>query len=193
MGWFIEELPGVGQVVSVGGDVDGYVGELVFAPQRQLGTMILVNSGDAPPLPFIGRWLIAKLQGETNSSAAAEARYYRGMIDQATGKWASAVDAFSSLANHTPPHLRALYQIGRTAVLSGEHLDQGTRALEEYLRHDPLPGISHAAAYWRLGQVHERAERWDAATAAYQEALEREAHYEPARAALRELRKRKSK
>lgn len=148
-GWFVEESPGTGRLVSVGGDVDGYVGELVFAPQHGIGTVVLVNSGDAAPLPYIGRWLIASLRAEADAAAKNEARYYRGMMHQAIREWSPAVQAFSELSGvDGSPHLGALYQIGRTAALSGQHLPEGVRALEEYVRHEPLRDIPRAAAYW---------------------------------------------
>lgn len=186
-GWFVEEMPGLGTVVSVGGDVDGYVGELVLAPRHGLGTIVLANTGDAPLLPHLGRWLLATLRASDNPAAGREARYRRGMLHQALGEWSDAARELSAAASGEEPHLAALYQLGRTGALSGRHLDEAARALEEYLRHDPLPGLSRAAARWRLGAVHERAGRCEAAARQYRQAVAEDPDLEAARAALDRL------
>lgn len=168
-GWFVESLAGIGEVVSVGGEVDGYTAEIALAPDRGIGAIVLVNRGDATGLPDLVRWLLARAAGE---EAAVEARYRRGLLHQAAREWGLALEAFGTLAASDPPHARALYQVGRTGALSGVGLERAERALARYLALDPGPGApSRAAAEWRLGMVLERAGRCGEANRAYRRAV----------------------
>lgn len=188
-GWFVEQIPGVGKVVSVGGDVDGYVGEIVFAPEHGIGSVILINSGDAPALPYVGRWAVTTLCKTKSEIAATEAIYYRAMIAQSLGNWSAAIASFSKLAKRSPPHVLSLYQIGRTAAMSGDYSEEGILALTRYTQHKPAPGISHAAAYWRLGMINNNEGKIQLAINAYKKAIEMEPDFVPAIRALREIEK----
>lgn len=81
MGWFVQQLPGLGKVVSVGGDVDGYVGELVFVPEHGIGTIVLINSGESGPVPHLGRWLLASWRMEADPRAAEVAAQRRERLE----------------------------------------------------------------------------------------------------------------
>lgn len=177
-GWFIETMDGVGEVVSVGGEVDGYTAEIVLAPDRGIGTIVMANRGDAAGLPDLTRWLLSRVVG---GATAVEARYRRGLIHQTAREWSRALEAFEPLAGADPPHARALYQVGRTAALSGVGLEAATAALGRYLELDPEAGApSRAAAEWRLGMVLERAGRCAEAGSAYRRAVEAEPDLEDA-------------
>lgn len=86
--------------------------------------------------------------------------------------------------------LNALYQLGRTAALSGEFIDDGRSALQRYLARgeagDELP-IEPAAALWRLGMIEQHAGRIDAARAAFENALAANPGYKQAAEALQKL------
>lgn len=185
LGWFVEELPGVGTVVSVGGDLDGYVAEIAFSPAHEIGTIVLANTDPAGPLQHLGRWLLASLRAAESAKAAREARFRRAMIHQGLGEWSSAVRGFAELTDGPGPHLPSLYQLGRTGALSGEHLDAAERALTRYLAAEPLPAIPREAARWRLGMVYEHMGRCPDAERQYRVAAE--AAYAPAREALAAL------
>lgn len=70
--------------------------------------------------------------------------------------------------------LDALYQLGRTAALSGEFREDGRAALKRYLARgeagEELP-IEAASAWWRLGMIEQHDGKLDAARAAYEQAL----------------------
>jgi tetratricopeptide (TPR) repeat protein len=177
-GWFVERLDGVGEVVSVGGEVDGYTSEIAFAPERAVGVIVMANRGDATGVPDLTRWLLARMTGE---GGAAEAQVRRGLLHQAAREWAVAFEAFEALAERDPTNGRALYQIGRTGALSGLHPNAAAEALERYLERSPAPGdVSHAAARWRLGMIHQRAGRCAEAERQYALALSADAGLESA-------------
>ncbi|MDX1661040.1 MAG: serine hydrolase, partial [Gemmatimonadota bacterium] len=176
MGWFVESPEGVGEVVSVGGEVDGYTADVVFAPDRGVGVVAMTNRGNATGLPDLTRWVLARVAG-----AEPEALYRRGLLHQAAREWSAAIEAFEQVVERTPPGARALYQIGRTGAISGSDLDVASAALERYLEIDPPPGdFPHAAARWRLGMVHQRAGRCEDAEREYRAAIEADPDYESA-------------
>lgn len=184
-GWFVEEVSGVGEVVSVGGDLDGYVAEIAFSPEHQVGTVILAATDPAGPIQDLGRWLLASALASGGDEAARESRYRRGMIHQGLREWSAAVARFEELAEGPDPHLRALYQLGRTGAISGERLAGAEGALRRYLSTEgPLP-ISRDAAQWRLGNVYEEMGRCRDAEREYRRSAE--AGYVPAQNALRRL------
>ena len=170
VGWFVERLDGVGEVISVGGEVDGYTSEIAFAPGSEVGVVVMVNRGDAVGLPDLTRWLLATVVG---GAGLDEARYRRGLLHQTAGEWRAAFQAFASLTERGAPDLRALYQVGRTGALSGQFLAEAEDALERYLDRTPEPDQpSHAAARWRLAMVHQRSGRCADAEQQYMLALE---------------------
>lgn len=72
-----------------------------------------------------------------------------------------------------PDNYAALYQYGRTAFESAQHLDRGLQALQRCLQLEPpTPGSpTHANAWQRIGNIHEKAKRPAEARAAYEAAL----------------------
>ena len=96
--------------------------------------------------------------------------------------------ALQRVVARDPDRPAAQYQIGKIGALTGQELDVAQAALKRYLRHPAPPGSpSHAAAYWRLGQIEEHRGRLDQARAAYRAALERDPAYGAAREALSRL------
>lgn len=79
-----------------------------------------------------------------------------------------------------------LYQLGRTAVLSGQRLDRGAEAFARYIAEGTGGQVPHA--HWRLGMLHELRGETDKARAAYRAALELEPGLEQAKEALAALR-----
>lgn len=186
-GWFVEQMPGVGKVISVGGDVDGFVGEIVLLPESELGVVVLSNTGDLPPLPYLSRWLLARMHGDPNPQSKSEEAYLLGMINQSNRSWNNAVKKFEAVLAVEANHCRALYQLGRTAAISGKFLEKGKTALSQYLKLEPIPGIPYSAALWRLGMIEEHREDLSAAKRCYERALEIDPRFEPALNSLRLL------
>jgi predicted Zn-dependent protease len=82
----------------------------------------------------------------------------------------------------------ALFSIGRTAAVSGEQLDRGAQALQQYLRgqrgpNDPPP----ANAHYRLAQVYEKQNKRNEAKAEYQLAVRLNPNLRAAQMALDRL------
>lgn len=101
-----------------------------------------------------------------------DVRYQLGRFYQDTKDYIEAFAAFEEALKDDPDHRGALYQIGRTAVLSGVHLERGAECLQKYLTLDQEPGqpsMSHA--HWRLGMIYEKQGHPDRARAEYEEAL----------------------
>ena len=80
-----------------------------------------------------------------------------------------------------------LYQIGRTASLSGLHLDRGEEALKAYIASPLANGPAPANAHYRLGMIYEKKGAKDLARREYQLALELNPRLEDAEKALRAL------
>lgn len=156
-GWFVERMKGVGEVVSVGGEVDGYTSEIAIASDCGIGAIVLTNRGDATGLPDLARWLLARVCGGEGNT---ETLIQRGFLHQAAREWTPAFDAFEESAARDSTDGRSLYQVGRTGALSGLRPEEAGQALERYLARSPIPGdVPHGAARWRLGMVHQRAGR----------------------------------
>lgn len=95
-----------------------------------------------------------------------------GMIHQSEKKYAEAAAEFEAALLAAPDDYAALFQIGRTAALSGERLDRGLETLRRCLALPPPAGApGHDAAHWRLGNLWERKGDKPAARAAYQASL----------------------
>ncbi len=113
------------------------------------------------------------------------ARLRAGLLAVADEQWDQARAHFTVLVEAIPLHLGAWYQLGRIAALSGQELETGRGALERYLESKPLHGNpTHAAAYWRLGQIDQHAGRDEAARERFRQALALDPDFEPAREAL---------
>ena len=72
-----------------------------------------------------------------------------------------------------PNELRTLYQVGRTAALSGQNLDRGEQALKLLLA-SPTPesGPSPAGLHYRLGMIYEKKGAKDLAREEYRAVLQ---------------------
>jgi tetratricopeptide (TPR) repeat protein len=81
-----------------------------------------------------------------------------------------------------------LYQVGRTASLSGENLDHGEQALKAYLA-GPIPerGPEPAHAHYRLGTIYEKKGAKDLAREEYRAALLLNPRHQEAQKALANL------
>lgn len=102
-------------------------------------------------------------------------------------------EAYETLApflipEHADPGV--LYQLGRTSALSGKFLEEGRRALLQYIEraergeNTPFPLSS---AFWRLGLVEQHSGNHEAAKSALEHALEIDPENKDARKALDKL------
>ncbi|MEM6645365.1 MAG: tetratricopeptide repeat protein [Bacteroidota bacterium] len=111
-----------------------------------------------------------------------------GYFYQRRERFADAMETFEAILKAQPESMAALYQVGRTAALSGDFLERGAEALEAYLQREPGPRQpGHDAAYHRLGMVYAHQGRVEDAEAAYEQALAINPDNEAAQDALRKL------
>lgn len=84
-----------------------------------------------------------------------------------------------------PNELTTLYQVGRTASLSGRNLDRGEQALKTYLA-SPTPerGPAPAGVHYRLGMIYEKKGAKDLAREEYRTTLQLSPKHENALKAL---------
>lgn len=89
-------------------------------------------------------------------------------------------------------HPLALYQIGRTAALSGQQLDRGEKCLRTYLAmpvREDLENPSIAAAHFRLGNILEKKGDPAGARAEYETSLKIDPKQKLAREALTKMKR----
>lgn len=116
-------------------------------------------------------------------------RYALGYFYQEAERWDEAFATFEDVARRFPGELEAQFQLGKTAAISGQRLDEGVQALTRYLHYKPKAGEPPLAwAHYRLGLIHQQRRDRAAAAAAYEAALELDPGLRDARAALAEVR-----
>lgn len=116
-------------------------------------------------------------------------RYALGYFYQQAERWDEAFATFEDIARRFPGEVEAQFQIGKTAAVSGQRLDEGVQALRRYLDYKPKAGEPPLAwAHYRLGMIHQQRRDRAAAAAAYEAALKLDPGFSDARAALAELR-----
>jgi len=87
-----------------------------------------------------------------------------------------------------PYELPALYQLGRTAALSGQNLDRGEQALKTYLASKmPERGPTAAGVHYRLGMIYEKKGSKELAREEYRTALVLNPKHQDAQRALASL------
>ncbi|MDP9201071.1 MAG: tetratricopeptide repeat protein [Gemmatimonadota bacterium] len=84
-----------------------------------------------------------------------------------------------------PNELTTLYQVGRTAALSGQNLDRGEQALRTYLA-SPIPegGPAPSGVHYRLGMIYEKKGAKDLAREEYRTTLQLNPKHPDAQKAL---------
>jgi tetratricopeptide (TPR) repeat protein len=116
------------------------------------------------------------------------AHFQRAMLYQTKKDYATAFEAFEKTVAIDPGYMRAMYQIGRTAIFSGDNLERGAECLGIYLKNKPGRGQpSWAHAHWRLGMVYEKMGKNEMAKKEYQAALDLNPDIKEAREALERL------
>lgn len=149
---------------------------------------------------YRGSIAAGNLCAATNDSACVE-RELRGMVADYPDSSAVYALLAAFYANHKafdkafavldqrlsakPNELTTLYQVGRTASLSGQNLDRGEQALKTYLA-NPTPerGPAPAHVHYRLGTIYEKKGAKDMAREEYRSALQLNPKHQEARKAL---------
>ena len=120
-----------------------------------------------------------------------DALYSLGLLYQSERRWDEAQATFRNAVERTADW-RSLYQVGRTAAISGKYLEEGKRAFERIIGGEGDPAYV-ASAHWRLGMIYEQLDRRDRARAEYETALKKQPDLSQAREALEELAKSESR
>jgi tetratricopeptide (TPR) repeat protein len=120
--------------------------------------------------------------------ADRKARLWLGIWYQDRGKYDEAFAAFEALAKLDPPERAALYQIGKTGVLSGKNLDRAEECFLDYLKSEPKEGEPGLAwTHYRLGMLYEKKGDKPLARREYTETLRLAPDHQDAKKALAKL------
>ena len=96
---------------------------------------------------------------EFQKMAAADPAYNIQLIGyyQSQKQYAKAFDLLDNLLKKNPEDYSAIYQLGKTAALSGQKLDQGEVCLRKYLNYEPQKNEpNHSGTNMRLAQIQEK-------------------------------------
>jgi tetratricopeptide (TPR) repeat protein len=114
------------------------------------------------------------------------------LVHQQNKEWEKSFAALERALALDANHPLALYQIGRTAALSGQQLDRGEKCLRTYLAmpfREELENPSIAAAHFRLGNILEKKGDAAGARAEYETSLKIDPKQKLAREALAKLKR----
>lgn len=115
-------------------------------------------------------------------------RMAAGLIHQEAKDWDQAFAIFEEWTRAEPRAVGAWYQLGRTAVLSGQRADEGVAAFRRFLALPEQPGQpEHKHAWYRLGQALDLSGDKTAAREALGKALAIDPELQEARDALAKL------
>jgi tetratricopeptide (TPR) repeat protein len=150
-----------------------------------------------------GARAVARVHQHRKETAAAEKIYRQAIAShpneleprlwlvtflQQDERWDDAFRELDSALKVFPDKMPLHYQLGRSAAISGRHLDQGEASLRKYLSHKPMKDEPPLAwAHYRLGMVVEKKGQKPQAKQHYQEALKLEPELKGAREALKKL------
>jgi tetratricopeptide (TPR) repeat protein len=120
--------------------------------------------------------------------AQSEGYFRMAVLRQRTRRYDEAFAAFEKMLQLDPGEKRALFQIGKTADLSGQRLERGREALLEYLHCRPFYIMPKLAwAHRRLGNIYLKQGLPESARDQYLAALLLEPHDKESAAALKLL------
>lgn len=112
-----------------------------------------------------------------------------GFFHQGRKEWSGAFSAFDAAQKLDPDDQTSLYQIGRTAMLSGQQLDRGLAALNRYVTMTPGPNQPPLKWAWlRIGEIQIQRKDMAAARTAIQKSLEIDPQFKEAKEALKRAR-----
>lgn len=118
----------------------------------------------------------------------ADLHYRMGFFHQIQKEYDTASADFEKTLELDSEFMEAAYQIGRTAVFSGENLERGVEALSLYLEVETETGQpTWAHAHWRMGDLYVKMGKIELARKEYESALELDPDLEDARTALESL------
>lgn len=114
---------------------------------RQLGTI------------YVHEKKIAEAEKEFQEAVKINADYVSVLANFYTNQkqYDKAFAMFEEALKKNPDDYVSVYQVGKTAALSGQRLDRGEECLKKYLTHTPAQNEpTHAGANMRLAQIKEK-------------------------------------
>jgi len=100
-------------------------------------------------------------------------------------QYPEAFKIFESAIQKNPSDYMAVYQMGKTAAISGQNLDKGEASLKKYLQYTPKSNEpSHAGANMRLAQIKEKQGKKNEAKVLFEAALKSDASLKEAKEGL---------
>ena len=142
---------------------------------------------------YIAQDDIEKAEGELRVAMAAapddhDPTLILGIHYTNTGEYAKAFDLYQGFLVDHPDNMSVNYQLGRTASISGEYLDEGEAAFQKYLQHEPNPGEPGLDwANYRLGMIYEFKNAPEQARTSYEASLALNSDHKEAKKALKKL------
>lgn len=125
-----------------------------------------------------------KIQPDSSS-----AYFSLGLLYTNTEQYDKAFQIYEQLLSVNPREIRAHYQFGRVAAISGKRLEEGERSLKTFLKHEPRDTDSWlSAAHWRLGMIYEKQGKKDLARKEYEASLHLDPNRKEAAEALKKMR-----
>lgn len=114
--------------------------------------------------------------------------YSLGALFQRTERWSDAFMTYERLLKRIPGDRGALFQVARTAALSGRNLERGEQTIRLWLADlGDSPTVSIAGAHHRLGQILQHQGKRDAARTEFEQAIRVNPKNDDARKALNAL------
>lgn len=102
---------------------------------------------------------IAEAEKEFQEAVKINDEYVAALANFYTNqkKYEKAFTLFEEALKKNPDDFVSIYQLGKTAAVSGQRLDRGEECLKKYLTHTPTSNEpSHAGANMRLAQIKEK-------------------------------------
>lgn len=120
---------------------------------------------------------------------ASEPVIWRAALAAHLKNWEKAFELLEARVSASPRDLRACYEVGRIAAISGQRLDRGEECLKEYLAGEPGADEPHPAdAHLHLAEIYRRKKDRSRARQQYEEALRLDPSLTEARLGLARLR-----
>jgi tetratricopeptide (TPR) repeat protein len=158
----------------------GFMGGSRDKARAQVAAIARIN-------PLRGHLSAARLATQLEDRAAAERQLEQavaefpdstagwlqlGILYVTTNRYVKAFETVDAWSRRQPNSMAARYQVGRIAAMSGQNLERGEAELKRYLGYTPTnEEPSHAGAWFRLGQIHEKQGRRPEALQDYQAAV----------------------
>ena len=128
------------------------------------------------------------LEQATEADPEQRPRFRHALTLIALNRYAEARTVLRRLTERFPNHAAAWYQLGRVSVLDEDELAEGLSAFQRYLDTAPWPtDPSPAAAWWRIGQLHELNGDLAQARSAFEQSLAKDREFTRAADALARL------